>query len=237
MVFKFKKLLSLKESLVSQESFLPLAWRILTYDDRPQSDSLAHDPAPICNRACHTQAGTFSTSISDSAQEHNGVCYFGAVSHVHLPLTAGNRCIEPNATACNRTIARLGDADSCVVHDTDIILNFDFGRVIFDYAMRGVIQAAQRKVAFELRRTGDRVLRNDEIPWVTNREGLRITATTPNPGPRLLSWEILQIALKGLMQCGYDDHKYREMFVNVWDMRADFYGELQLLNRPYHAIQ
>lgn len=122
-----------------------------------------------------------------------------------------------------------------MVDDTDIILNFDFGLVIFDFAMRGVIQAAQRKVAFELRRTGDRILQDDEVPWVTNREGLTIIATTPNP--RILSWEVLQIALKGLMQCGYNDRKYREMFVNVWDMRANLYGELRLLNRPYHAVQ
>ena len=134
-------------------------------------------------------------------------------------------------------MARLGDVDSCVVEDTDVILSFDFGRTIFDFAMRGVIQAAQREVARELHRSGDRILRDDEIPWVKNREGLTIIATTPNRGPRILSWEVLQIGLKGLMQCGYDDHKYREMMASVWDMSGLFYGDLHLLNRQSLAVQ
>ena len=134
-------------------------------------------------------------------------------------------------------MAHLGDADSCVVHDTDIILRFDFGRVIFDFAMRGVIQAAQREVALELHRSGDRILQDNEIPWVKSREGLKIIATTPSREPRILSWEVLQIALQGLMQCGYNDHKYREILASVWDMNGSFYGDLHLLNRQSHAVQ
>ena len=125
-----------------------------------------------------------------------------------------------------------------MVEGTDIILNIEFGRQIFDFAMIDAIHAASvlvtRKILFE---GGDRVLPDSEIPWEINSHGLLISATTPGPGPRILTWDVLATSLHGLSQCGHRQRKYKEMYTSIWDMNAKFYGDLSLRNRIPHAIQ
>ena len=126
-----------------------------------------------------------------------------------------------------------------MVEGTDIILNIEFGRQIFDFAMIDAIHAASvlvtRKILFE---GGDRVLPDSEIPWEVYSHGLLISATTPGPGPRILTWDVLATSLHGLSQCGHRERKYKEMYTSIWDMNAKFYGDLSLRNTRYpHGIQ
>ena len=125
-----------------------------------------------------------------------------------------------------------------MVEGTDIILNIEFGRQIFDFAMIDAIHDASvlvtRKILFE---GGDRVLPDSEIPWDLYSHGLLISATTPGPGPRFLTWDVLATSLRGLAQCGHRQRKYKEMYTSIWDMNAKFYGDLSLRNGIPHAVQ
>ena len=128
--------------------------------------------------------------------------------------------------------------DSCVVEGTDIILNIEFGRQILDFAMIDAIHGASvivtRKILFE---GGERVLPDSEIPWEIYSHGLLISATTPGPGPRILTWDVLAFSLHGLSQCGHRERKYKEMYTSIWDMEGKFYGTLSLRNRHPHGFQ
>lgn len=125
-----------------------------------------------------------------------------------------------------------------MVEGTDIILTIEFGRQIFDFAMIDAIHDASvlvtRKIFFE---GGDRVLSDSEIPWEIYTHGLLISATTPGPEPRILTWDVLANSLRGLSQCGYRERKYKEMYTSIFDMDGKLYGDLNLRNRPPHAIQ
>lgn len=121
--------------------------------------------------------------------------------------------------------------------DTDIILNIDYGRQLFDFAIIEVIRDAMEQALQELGQGGNRVLHDSEIPWHLYRAGLLITATTPGRGPRILTWEVLATSLRGLYQCGYQERKHREMYTSIWDMHGNFYGDLSLQNRSPHATQ
>ena len=140
-----------------------------------------------------------------------------------------------DATACNTTDSRLG-AGSCIVDGIDIIFNIEYGRQIFDFAMRDVIREATLQVVIQSAE-GDRVLHDSEIPWQFYRQGFLIAATTPGRGPRILTWEVLSTSMHGLYPCGYYQREYREMYTSIWDMQGNLYADINLQNRVPRAIQ
>lgn len=125
------------------------------------------------------------------------------------------RCPLSNQRSCRAT--KPPPLEYCKIKGTDTTLIIEFGPKIMQFTMDQLISGASAKVRRQIAVHGDRCLEESELPFVFNTEFLVLQAT--HTLKKCITWGVLDSAIDGIRQCGYDQGKYNLMaciITGVW---------------------